>query len=67
MTGGQQGINVLFFIDHATKGDAFHHAIQTFVHEDSSEMKLLTLGTALEIHKLRSVMSPTGESTSGPT
>ncbi|CAF9942122.1 hypothetical protein IMSHALPRED_003215 [Imshaugia aleurites] len=40
-TDCQQGMKVLFFIDHATKGDAIHHNIRTFVTETSPEMKLL--------------------------
>ena len=38
---GAQGMKVLFLVDHATKGDAVHHAISAYVAEDSSEMKLL--------------------------
>lgn len=38
---GQQGIKVLFLIDHATKGDAIHHNISAYIHSDSSQMKLL--------------------------
>lgn len=40
-TDGQQGMKVLFLIDHATKGDAIHHSISAYIHSDSSEMKLL--------------------------
>lgn len=38
---GQQGMKVLFFIDHATKGDAIHYNIRRFVNETSLEMKHL--------------------------
>ena len=38
---GAQGMQVLFLVDHATKGDAVHHAISAYVAEDSSEMKQL--------------------------
>lgn len=38
---GQQGMKVLFLVDHATKGDAVHCKITTMVPEASSEMKLL--------------------------
>ncbi len=40
-TDGQQGMKVLFLVDHATKGDAIHHAIKAYVDERSPEMKLL--------------------------
>ena len=40
-TDGQQGMKVLFLIDHATKGDAIHHNISAYIHRHSSEMKLL--------------------------
>ena len=38
---GQQGMKVLFLIDHATKGDAVHFNISRFVHPASTEMKRL--------------------------
>ncbi len=38
---GQQGMKVLFLVDHATKGDAIHHVIKAYVDERSPEMKLL--------------------------
>lgn len=42
-TDGQQGMKVLFLIDHATKGDAVHHNLKPFFTppSSSSEMKLL--------------------------
>ena len=38
---GQQGMKVLFFVDHATRGDAIHYSIQKFVEDTSPEMILL--------------------------
>ena len=42
-TDGQQGMKVLFLIDHATKGDAIHHNLKPFFPSpsSSSELKLL--------------------------
>ena len=42
-TDGQQGMKVLFVIDHATKGDAIHHNLKPFFPSPStsSELKLL--------------------------
>ena len=48
---GQQGIKVLFFIDHATKGDAIHYNISAYIHSDSPEMKLLM--TRYRVHRSR--------------
>lgn len=42
-TDGQQGMKVLFLVDHATKGDAIHHNLKPFFPSpsSSSELKLL--------------------------
>ena len=40
-TDGQQALKVLFLIDHATKGDAIHHALSAHIHPSSLEMKHL--------------------------
>ena len=40
-TDGQQALKVLVLIDHATKGDAIHHALSADIHPNSLEMKHL--------------------------
>lgn len=42
-----------FLTDHATKGDAIHHAIGAFVHPDSSEMVLLVCNYLSECSSLQ--------------
>lgn len=55
---GQQDMKVLFLIDHATKGDAIHHAIGAYVHPDSSEMVLLVCNHLSECSSLQNHFLP---------